>query len=84
MGVLEQLGGLRRHMSQNAALYRLHHHHLLAVLDGDFIAPAGLDILAVPVQIVDLQLDEVHLRVRGKNLVQQRGGVVERKTDVLG
>ena len=46
------------------------------------IALAGLDALTVPVQIVQLELHKLHLRVRGQHLVQKFGGVVEGKAHV--
>ena len=70
------------HLGQRAALDRLHDNDRLAVLDGGLIALAGLHAFAVPVQIVQLQLHELHLRVFGQHAVQQLGVVVEREADV--
>ena len=47
------------------------------MLDSRLIAGPGLNPLAVPVQIVDLQLDKFQLRVLGQDFVQQRGVAVE-------
>ena len=41
------------------------------------IAQAGLDGLGIPVQIVQLKLDVLQLRVGGQDFVQHLGGVVE-------
>ena len=44
-----------------AALYGLHNDDGLAVLAGHLIALAGLDRVALPVGIVDLQLDKINI-----------------------
>ena len=72
-------------IGQLATLHRLHHHHRLVVGHRHLVAAAGLHLGVLPVQIVDLKLDEVHLRVLGEHLLQQLGGAVEgeaRLTDV--
>lgn len=77
-----QLLRLRREMDQLAALHRLHDHHLLAVFHRRLIAGPGLDGFAVPVEVVQLQLDDLHLRVLGEDLVQHRRTVVEGEAQV--
>ena len=71
------------HLGQRAALHRLHDDHRFAVFFGHLIALAGLHPFAVPVQIVQLQLDKFHLGVFGQHLVQQIGMVMEGETDML-
>ena len=70
------------HFGQRAALDRLHDDDRLAVLFGYLIAFAGLHALAVPVQIIDLELYKLHFRVLGQDAVQQVRMVVEGKADV--
>ena len=70
-------------LAQQAALDRLHDDNRLVVLAGHLVAPAGLDVVVLPVRVVDLQLDELHLRVLGKQLVQHVGLVVEGEAHVL-
>ena len=53
------------------------------MLAGHLVAPAGLDVVVLPVRVVDLQLDELHLRVLGEQLVQHVGLVVEGEAHVL-
>ena len=80
---LQQRLGLRGQLCQGAALDRLHDHHRLSVLDRRLIAGPGLYPLALPVQVVDLELHEFHLRVLREDLVQQLGGAVEGEAGVL-
>ena len=47
------------------------------------IAFPGLDAFAVPIQIVELELHELHLRVLGQHLVQILRRVMEGKAHVL-
>lgn len=60
----------------------LHDHDLLAVASGYFTVASGIDGRIVPVQIVDLHLDDVHLRVIREDLFQQYSIVVVGKTDL--
>src|SRR5699024_8921832 len=58
-------------------LYRLHDDDLSAVGADGLIAPAGLDIPGVPVEVVQGNLHRLHLRVLREDLVQHIGGVME-------
>ena len=49
----------------------------------DLVARAGLHTGAVPIEVVDLKLDELEFRVLGQHAVEQRRAVVEGKADVL-
>jgi len=80
---LEQLLRLGRQGSEVAALDGFHHDDGLLMLDGDFVAFARTDAGVVPVDVVDLQLDEIELGMRGEHLVEQLGRIVERHADVL-
>ena len=84
LGGLEHLLHLGRHHRQRTAPHRLHDDDGLAVFPGNLIALAGLDAFALPVHIVDLQLDKLHLRMVLQNMLQGVGGVVEGEADVLG
>ena len=53
------------------------------MLFGDLVALARLHAGAVPVEIVDLELDELKLGVLGQHAVEQVGPVVEGKADVF-
>ena len=61
--------GIVGQVDKVAALDRLHDEHRLAVLAADFIALAALDGDVVIVQIVELDLHDLDLRVLGQNLV---------------
>lgn len=63
-----------------ACLFDALHDDLLAVASGYLTAVSGIDGRIVPVQIVDLHLDDVHLRVIGEDLFQQYSIVVVGKT----
>ena len=63
VGPAQQHGGLLREVHQGAPLHRLHDHDLLAVFPGHLIALPGLDVGVLPVQVVDLELDQLGLRV---------------------
>ena len=52
-----------RNFGQGTALHRLHNNNRLIVFHTYFVVQARLDFLRLPVQIIDLQLDEFHLRV---------------------
>ena len=79
-GGFEQLPDLRGRGGQGPALDRLHDDHRLAVPAGDLVVGAGGHLGVVPVGIVDLELDEVHVGVLGQQAVQQGRGAVERKS----
>ena len=53
------------------------------MLYSDFIASAGLNPLAFPVQIIDLQLNKFHLRMLRQDLIQQLGAAVERESGMF-
>ena len=78
----EEPGHLGGGIGQLAPLHRLHDHHLLAVAHRGLVAQAGLDAGALPVQIVELELDKLHLGVFGEHPVQHLGAVVEGKAQV--
>ena len=80
---LEQPFRLLRQARQTAALDRLHDDHRLLVLHADLIALPGLDLLVLPVEVVDLKLDILDLRMRRQNLVEQLRRVVVGKANVL-
>ena len=71
--LLKELLHILWHPCQCTALDRLHNDDRFVVFHRCLIASLGLYPLAVPVQIVDLQLYKLHLRVLGQNLIQQRG-----------
>ena len=71
-----------RHVGQHAALDRLHDDDRLVVPRRDLVAGPGLHDLAVPVEVVELELDVFHLRVLGQNVFEHRRAVVEGKTEV--
>lgn len=56
---------------------RLHDDNRFAVFYGYIIAGFALNPLAVPIQIVDLQLDKLHFRVPGEYIIQQVGRAME-------
>lgn len=61
-----------------AALDRLHDQYRLVVLTANLIAFAALDGNVIVVQVVELDLHDLNLRVLGQDLVQHLGAVVER------
>ena len=79
---LEQFLCLRRHVGERPTLNRLHHDDGLAVLGCHLVAGARLNPLALPVQIVYLQLHKLHLGMLGKDLVEQFWVVVIREAHV--
>ena len=83
LGLFKDLLHLGRHNGQRPAPHRLHDDDGLVVLAGHLVALAGLDAFALPVHIVDLQLDKLHLRVGLEDALQHLSGVVEGETDVL-
>lgn len=74
--------GIVGQVDKVAALDRLHDEHRLAVLAADFIALAALDGDVVIVQIVELDLHDLDLRVLGQNLVEHLSAVMERDAHV--
>ena len=52
------------------------------MLAGDFIAFPRLDAVIVPIQVIDLQLDEFRLRELGQDPVQRFRVVVEGETEM--
>ena len=81
---LEDILDLWSHGDQIAALDRLHDSNRLVVLAGNFIALAGLNIIAVPIGVVDLELHKLHLGMLGQDLVQDFGLVMEGEANMLG
>ena len=69
-------------VGQAATARRLHDGYGHAVLLRHFHALAGLGYRVFPIKVVHLQLDEVHIGVLGKQLVQALGVVVHRKAQV--
>jgi hypothetical protein len=49
----------------------------------DFIAGSGLDVFILPVGIVDLQLNELCIRMLRQQLIEEVRSVVEREAPVL-
>ena len=82
MDILKQLFHLFRRIGEVAALDRLHDGDKLSVFSGRFIVGAGGDLGVLPVRIIDLHLDEIHLRMLRQQLVQQFRPGVEGKTQV--
>lgn len=80
---LKEVGGRLGEVRKAPALDRLHDDDRFAVFAGGFVAEAGLDRIGVPVGVVDLELDELHLRMFGQHLVQRFGRVVHREAEVL-
>ena len=77
--LVEQILHVLGRVGQGAALHRLHDHNLFAVGPGHpVVLPRG-DLGVIPVGVVDLQLDKVHVGVLGQQLVQQGRGAVEGK-----
>lgn len=54
------------------------------MLTGDFIAFPGFQRGAVPVQIIDLELNIIHLRVSSEDGIQKLGAIVVGKADFSG
>ena len=67
---------------QSAALDRLHDDDGLAVLHAGLIDPAGVHRVVLVIQIVELDLDELDLRIGRQDAVQNLRGVVEGEADV--
>ena len=62
---------------------RLHDYYGLVVLAADLVAQARLNGGVLEVDVVELDLNHLNLRVFVKHLVEYVGGVVEREADVL-
>ena len=71
-----------REIDEIAALDRLHDDDGLAVLHADLIALAALHRGVVVVQVVELDLHDLDLRILGQDLLEHLGAVVERNADV--
>ena len=76
--------GLLGKVHQVPALHRLHDDDGLAVLPADLVAAAALDGGVLIVEIVELDLHHLHLRVVGEDLFQHLGGIVEGDAHVPG
>ena len=79
----EQLLSILRHLCQRPALDRLHDNDRFPVLYADLIAGAALYPFTFPVQVVDLQLDKLHLRVLREDPVQKLRLIMEGKARML-
>lgn len=75
-------GGVLGQVDQIAALDRLHDKHRLIVPAADLIAFAALHGDVIVIQIVELDLHDLDLRVLGQDPVQHLGAVVEGETDM--
>ena len=73
---------LGRDLREAAALDRLHEHDVPAVAADGIVDGAALDELAVGVDVVEGDLDELDLGVLGEDAVEQRGRAVERDAEV--
>jgi len=69
---------------EGAALYRLHYRDFDAAAAAGLIAKTGLDGIAVPVHIVDLELDDLDFRVRVEYSVERLGGGMVAEADMPG
>ena len=74
---IQDLFDLRNRIRQDAALDRLHDGDGLAVGLADLPAPAGGHARIFPVGVIQLQLDEIHLRMLVQQLLQQHRVRVE-------
>ena len=82
-GILKHLcHGLRR-ICQHAALDGLHDNHRLAVFSGYFVAGLRLHGRILPVRVVNLQLNELHLRMLIQDVFQLLRRGMERKAHML-
>lgn len=75
-------GGVLGQVDQIAALDRLHDKHRLIVPAADLIAFAALHGDVIIVQIVELDLHDLDLRILGQDPVQHLGAVVEGEADM--
>ena len=80
--LVERYGVFGQTLDERAALDRLHDDDRLAVADAGFVDALGIHGDVAVVQIVELDLDDLDLRVGGQDLVQDLGGVVEGQADV--
>ena len=69
-------------IGQTTASCRFHHHNRLVVLARDLHVAARLDNRTFPIQIVHLQLDEVHLRMRLQQFLKRIGAIVHAEAHV--
>ena len=70
-------------VGQAAALHRLHDGDAHAMAAAGLVAGVGLDVGALPVQVVQLELHHLDLRVLVQDQLQGVGGGVEAEADVL-
>ena len=71
--LVEDLLDSRDRIGEDAALDRLHYNDRLAVFLADLIVQAGIDARVLPVGIVDLQLDEFHIRMLLQQFLKELG-----------
>ena len=79
----EEVFDFLRRVGQGAAFYRFHDGDGNTVFPGNLIVRPGGDGRVLPVGIVNLQLDKVHLRMGGQELIQEVRTRVEGKAHVL-
>ena len=72
----------RRQIGQTAAARGFHDHHRLTMLAGNLHVAARLHHRALPIQIVHLQLDEVHFGMLVEQLVERLRAVVHAEAHV--
>ena len=82
IGSGQHLGATLGQVRQTAAAHRFHDDDGHAVGRGHFHAAGRLGDRVVPIQVVYLQLHEVHLGMRRQNLLQRLGAVVHGEADV--
>ena len=80
--ILEDLFRRVRELDQIAALDRLHDNHGLSMLAADPVAFAALDRGVVEVDVVELNLHDLNLRVLAQDFIQHLRPVVEGNADV--
>ena len=67
---------------KSTTLNRLHNNDFFAVLNSYIVASLALNAGIIIVEIVDLQLNHLNLRLFGKNLIQNIRRIVERHSNV--
>ena len=67
----------------SATLHRLHDDHGQPALLAHLVAAARLDDGALPIDVVDLQLDEIHLGMGVEHLLELFGVVVDGEAELL-
>ena len=82
MNALEKLLYFIRRRGEVTAFYRLHNGNQLSVFPRDLIVCSGGYFRVFPVSVVNLQLDEINLRMHGQQLVKQCRRAVKRKANV--